>query len=284
MIDGEVDRGAVGTELRYFSPTVSATGLLDYDTSIKGLNIASLQGTWQIEEASVVNFLYDRRKTPLLMLGNALFFQDPTLALLPSLRALLETGLTADELRARVRSTTSDTTQALLGATTPINKTWQVGADVRLTDVGEILPVAVVLPSGQGRSRNVALGAQLIGTNLYSARDTHVLSASVLKGNNYSLTDPVTVTRFAGGLLSYNNSSQITEALLLEPSLKLYRQGQTGGVRTTRWTPGLRLTYRVLKQVALESELSAEFSHSTGPNLDETSHRTYYYLGGRYDF
>jgi tetratricopeptide (TPR) repeat protein len=284
VIDGEIDRNAVGTELRYFSPSVSATGIVDYDTSIRGVNIASLQGTWQLEEASVVNFLYDRRKTPMLMMGNALFFQDPALALLPSLRALLDTGLSIDELRARVRSTTSDTTQALLGATTPINKTWQVGADVRLTDVGEVLPVAVILPSGQGRSRNVAIGGQLIGTNLYSQRDTHVLSATVLQGTNYSLTDPVTVSRYAGGLLSYNNSSQVNETLLLEPSLKLYRQGQTGGVRTTRWTPGLRLTYRVLKQVAIESELSAEYSRTTGPGLDETSHRTYYYVGGRYDF
>ena len=152
----------------------------------------------------------------MLMMGNALFFQDPTLALLPSLRALLDTGLSIDELRARVRSTTSDTTQALLGATTPINKTWQVGADVRLTDVGEILPVAVILPSGQGRSRNVAIGGQLIGTNLYSQRDTHVLSATVLHGTNYSLTDPVSASRYAGGLLSYNNSSQVSETLLLE--------------------------------------------------------------------
>lgn len=283
-IDGETDRSAVGTELRYFSPSVSATAIVDYDTSIRGLNIASLQGTWQLEEASVLNFLYDRRKTPMLMVGNALFFQDPALALLPSLRALLDTGLTIDGLRARVRSTTSDTTQALLGATTPINKTWQVGADVRLTDVGEILPVAVILPSGQGRSRNVAIGGQLIGTNLYSQRDTHVLSATVLQGKNYSLTDPITVSRYAGGLLSYNNSSQVNETLLLEPSLKLYRQGQTGGLRTTRWTPGLRLTYRMLKQVAIESELSAEYSRTTGPGFDETSHRTYYYVGGRYDF
>jgi hypothetical protein len=284
MIDGEVDRSAVGSELRYFSPSVSATGIVDYDTSIRGLNIASLQGTWQVQETSVVNFLYDRRKTPLLMLGNALFFQDPASVLLPRLRDLLDTGVTLEDLRTRVRATTSNTTQALLGATTPINKTWQFGADVRLTDVGEILPVAVILPSGQGRSRNTAIGAQLIGTNLYSSRDTHVLSASILQGSNYSLTDPVTVSRYMGGLLGYNNSSQVNESLLLEPSIRFYRQGISGGVRTNRWTPGLRVTYRVLKQLAIESELSAEYSKTTGPNRNETSHRTYYYVGGRYDF
>lgn len=283
IIDSEVDRSALGTEMRYFSGGVSATGILDYDQTLRGLNIASLQGTWQIEETSVINFLYDRRKTPMLMLGNALFFQDPTLPLAARLRDLLATGVTIDELRSRVHATTSNTTQGLLGATVPINKTWQIGADVRLTDVGEILPVAVILPSGQGRSRNTALGTQLIGTNLYSARDTHVLGASWLRGSNYSLTAP-TIDRYTGQLLTYNNSSQVSEGLLLEPSLKYYRQSDSAGVRVTRWTPGLRVTYRVLQQVSVESELSAEYSKSSGPTRNESSNRYYYYLGGRYDF
>jgi tetratricopeptide (TPR) repeat protein len=284
MIDGEVDRSAVGTEMRYFNGGVSATGILDWDQAIRGLNIASLQGTWQFEDNSVVNFLYDRRKTPLLMLGNTLFFQDPALPLATRLRDLLDSGATLDSLRDRVRATTSNTTQGLLGATVPINKTWQVGADLRLSDVGEILPVPDILPSGQGRSRNAAVGAQLIGSNLYSARDTHVLGLSLMRGSNYSLTEPVTVARYNAQLVSYNNSSQVNELLLVEPSLRWYRQTDNTGVRIVRWTPGLRLSWRVLQQLALESELSAEFSKSSGPNRNETSDRFFYYLGGRYDF
>jgi len=84
MIDGELDRNAVGTELRYFNGGASATGILDWDRSIRGLNIASLQGTWQLENGTVLNLLYDKRKTPLLMLGNALFFQNPALPLVTS--------------------------------------------------------------------------------------------------------------------------------------------------------------------------------------------------------
>ncbi|MBX3606628.1 MAG: hypothetical protein KF788_15220 [Piscinibacter sp.] len=284
VIDGEVDRNAVGTEMRYFNGGVSATGILDWDQALRGLNIASLQGTWQFEDNSVINFLYDRRKTPLLMLGNTLFFQDPNLPLVTRLRDLLAAGATLDSLRDRVRATTSNTTQGLLGATVPLNKTWQVGADVRLTDVGEILPVADILPSGQGRSRNAALGAQLIGSNLYSARDTHVLGLSLMRGSNYSLTDPVTQSRYDAQLVSYNNSSQVTALLLVEPSLRWYRQTDNAGVRIVRWTPGLRVSYRVLQQLALESELSAEFSKSSGPSRNETSDRVFYYLGGRYDF
>ncbi|MFT3954408.1 MAG: tetratricopeptide repeat protein [Piscinibacter sp.] len=283
LIDSETDRSAIGTELRFFSGGVSANGILDYDEAIKGVNIASLQGTWQMEDNSVVNVLLDRRKTPLLALGNALFFQDPSAANpATSIKDLLA-GSTLDALRRVVRATTSNTIQGLLGATTPINANWQVGADIRLTDVGEIPPVAVILPNGQGRNRNHALGGQLIGTNLYSQRDTHVISASWQRGTSYGLGGTNTL-RYSGKLISYNNSSQVSEELLLEPSLRFYLQNDNSGVKLTRWSPGLRATYRVLKQVAIESELSGEYSKSSGPSRTETANRLFYYLGGRYDF
>lgn len=285
LIDGEVDRSAFGTEMRFFSGGVAANGILDYDEAIKGLNIASLQGTWQMEDNSVVNVLFDRRKTPLLMLGNALFFQappppgsDPA----KRLSDLLATS-TLEALRDRVRGTTSNTTQGLIGATTPVNKNWQVGADVRLTDIGTILPVASIQFPGQGRNRNTSVGGQVIGTNLYSARDTHVFGASWQRGTSYTLAGD-TAFRYNGALLSYNNSSQVTEMMLLEPSLKYYLQTDSVGSRTSRWSPGLRVTYRALKQLSIESELSGEYSKSSGPNGTETSSRLFYYLGGRYDF
>jgi tetratricopeptide (TPR) repeat protein len=283
LIDGEVDRSAFGTEMRFFSGGVSANGIIDYDEAIKGLNIASLQGTWQMEDNSVVNVLFDRRKTPLLMLGNALFFQDPTQPQLAMrLKDLLATS-TLEALRDRVRGTTSNTTQGLIGATTPVNKNWQVGADVRLTDIGTILPVPSIQFPGQGRNRNTSVGGQVIGTNLYSVRDTHVFGASWQRGTSYTLAGD-TAFRYNGTLLSYNNSSQVTEMLLLEPSLKYYLQTDSVGARTSRWSPGLRVTYRALKQLSIESELSGEYSKSSGPNGTETSSRLFYYLGGRYDF
>ena len=283
LIDSETDRSAIGTELRFFSGGVSANGILDYDEAIKGVNIASLQGTWQMEDNSVVNVLLDRRKTPLLALGNALFFQNPNLANPATSVKDLLAGSTLDALRRTVRATTSNTIQGLLGATTPINANWQVGADIRVTDVGEIPPVVEILPQGQGRNRNHALGGQLIGTNLYSLRDTHVISASWQRGTSYGLGGTNTL-RYSGKLISYNNSSQVNEELLLEPSLRLYLQTDSAGTKLTRWSPGLRVTYRVLKQVSIESELSGEYGKSSGPARNESASRLFYYLGGRYDF
>jgi hypothetical protein len=62
-VDGLVDRRALGTEMRYFDGGLSLSGQLDQDLLLKGLNIASLQGTWQREGGTVFNLLLDRRKT-----------------------------------------------------------------------------------------------------------------------------------------------------------------------------------------------------------------------------
>ena len=296
MIDSEVDRRAVGVELRYFSPSVSVSGTLDYDTLIKGLNIASLQGTWQSPENTVVNVLVDRRATPILQLGNALFFGLPLPAptdfdpngtrLATSLKDLLKNGYTVGSLRDSVKATTTDTTQGLIALTTPINANWQVGGDVRMTNLGALPPIQDILPNGQGSSKNHSFGGQVIGTNLYSVRDTHVLSVSFLKGSSEALnpTSGNSTLSYTGQLVSYNNSSQWNENWLFEPSMKFYFQKDNTHLKTSRYGPGLRVTYRAAKRFSVESELSGEYSKVTGPTRNEKANRYFYYVGIRYDF
>lgn len=272
-VDGALDRRGLGTELRLLAGPVTAMGTLDYDPTYKKLNIASLQATWQGADNTIVNALYDRRATPMLMLGNSLFFQNPVLQVQArSLYELLKSQ-SLDVLRAQVRDTTAFSTQGMLSVTHPLNTHWQVGADIRLTNVGALLPVPDILPNGQPGTGNVwSLGSQLIGTNLYSPRDTHVVLLTLLKGPTYS-----------GQLLSYNNSSALGEGWLLEPSLRFYAQQEDSGNHTQRWAPGLRASKRATGKLVLEGELSMEFSKSDGPNRSESSNRSFYYLGLRYD-
>ena len=270
-VDGLVDRLALGTELRYFNGGLSLSGQLDQDLLLKGLNIASLQGTWQRDGGTIFNLMLDRRKTPLLMLGNALFFGGGAATRMSD---LLTAGQTAETLRQQVRDTTADAMQASVGVTTPLSTQWQMGVDVRYTNIGAIAPVTDLLPQGQPSSGDIwSAGLQFIGSNLYSARDTHVLIVNFITGPT-----------FQGQLLSYNNSSVLVPGLQLEPSFKYYRQSTSEQVVSTRWSPGLRLTWRPQPSLALESELSLESSKTTSPLRNESSTRTYYYLGGRYDF
>jgi tetratricopeptide (TPR) repeat protein len=274
VIDGEVDRSALGTELRYFSDGIALSGQLDYDQMLQGLNIASLQGSWQFPDSTVVNFLLDRRATPIRALGNALFFQDPMLpAPARNLQELLATT-PIDLLRGQVNGITSFQSQGMLGFTTPVAPNWQAGANLNYTNVDEIKPVAVILPNGQPSTGNLwSLGLQLIGSNLYSTRDTHVFSASYLTGPTYN-----------GTLLSYNNLTGINEDWQAEPSLRYYTQTDSFGNTMNRWMPGMRMTYRIAKRVSLEGELSMEIADSKGPTRNESTERMFFYVGGRFDF
>lgn len=273
-IDGEVDRRALGTEMRYFSSGVSLSGQLDYDQVLNGLNIVAVQGNWQLSDTTVYNFLYDRRSAPMRTLGNILFFQDPAL-LAPARRISDLLGTTSIEvLRDQVNGITALQNQAMVGVTTPMSSNWQVGSNVNYTNIGAIQPVAVILPNGQASTGDLwSLGLQMIGSNLYSVRDTHVFNLSLLSGPTYN-----------GKLLSYNNLSGVNEHLHIEPSLRYYTQTDNTDTTTVRWTPGIRMTYRLVKQVSMESELSYEIAERTGPMVAETSRRLFYYLGARYDF
>jgi hypothetical protein len=274
MIDGEIDRQAVGTELRYFSGGVSMFGQIDYDQMLKGLNIVSLQGNWMFPDTSMINFMYDRRSTPFRSLGNILFFQDPTAPTLArTITDLLQTN-SIGTLRDQVNAITATQTQAMGGFTTPIARNWQTGANVTYTNIGEIAPVPIILPNGQPSTGDLwSMGFQLIGSNLYSVRDSHVYSATFLSGPTYN-----------GTLLSYNNLSSLSEKWQLEPSIRYYTQTDNSDNKMVRWTPGMRVTYRVRKQVSIESELTYEISDIHGPLKMESSTRLFYYLGARYDF
>ncbi|MBL8289455.1 MAG: outer membrane protein assembly factor BamD [Rubrivivax sp.] len=273
-IDGEIDRRAVGTDWRYADGGLSGTAQIDYDVLLRGLNIASVQGSWQRPDNSVFTFLYDRRKQPLLSLGNTLFFVDPNLATRPTTITELLATSSIEALRERARMITATSTQGALGFTTPVSKSWQVGLDIRLSNTTAVAAVADILPTGLPSTGDIwSLGGQLIGTNLYSARDTHVFIANAVRGPT-----------FHGELISYNNASTLSEQWQLEPSLKVYRQNDDTGLKMTRWTPGLRVTWRVVKQVAVESEVSVESAKTSGPNRSESSSRTFYYLGARFEF
>ena len=122
------------------------------------------------------------------------------------------------------------------------------------------------------------LGTQLIGSNLYSTRDSHVLNFTLLTGPTYTAR-----------LWSYNNLSAIEPGWQLEPSLRYYSQNDSNGIRNQRLTPGLRLTFRPIPEVSLESELSYEQSRTDTPSPLPApgivrSNRIFYFLGARYDF
>ncbi|HSC94251.1 MAG TPA: hypothetical protein VLC73_04740 [Burkholderiales bacterium] len=267
--DGLVDRRAVGTEMRYFRGGTSLFSLLDYDTSYQEWNIAMLQATWQSEGRTTLNLLYDRRKAPVLTTTNAIFGQPTT-----SIETLLQT-LTEEQIRQQARDVTATATQALIGLTTPVSPHWQLGADARMTNVGALPSVVVngiTIPAQPATGNIYSYDVQAIGSNLYSSRDTNVFAATY-----------ITAPTFDGYQLSYNNLSLLQGRWTVEPSLRYYSQKDTQDVKLDRWTPGLRLTYRVRESFALEAEFTWEKTRTVGPTSRDDTTRGFFYVGYRWD-
>ncbi len=278
-IDGQTDRRAVGLDMRYFDAGLFVSTNFDYDVKLRAVNIAAIQGTWQQLDSdgnmgTTVNLMLDRRAQPLLTLGNALFFQDPNGTIIPVRLSDALALRDIETLRNNVRNTTAYSTQGVLGVTTPLNKHWQAGGDVRLTKIDAIAPVADILPLGQAATGNIwGFGGQLIGSNLYSERDTHVFSTSLQRAPTFN-----------GVLAMYNNVSAVGDGWQVEPSFQIYRQTSLDGMKLSRLKPGVRVTWRVNPSAVLESALDYEVTSITTPIRNEKSNRVFYYLGGRYEF
>ena len=264
---------AIGADLRYFKGGLSASSQLDYDLMIKKVNIASIQGNWQVNDMTSFNVLLDRRTTPILTLGNILFFQ--TTATAKRVSDLLGTQ-TVEQLRETVNVNTAYQNQFRIGATRVLNANWQTGADFGVSNVDEIKPNQENLTGSPASGNLWSTSVQLIGSNLYSLRDTHVFNVSFLGSPNDH-----------GVLMSYNNLTSLGEKWQLEPSVKYYTSSSNqSGTRDT-WTLGMRGTFRVRNQVSLESEVTYELTDAVGTttsNSNSNSSSTNYYLGARVDF
>jgi len=147
------------------------------------------------------------------------------------------------------------------------------------------VPEVVGFEQGRPATGDIyTLSGQLIGLNLYSPRDTHVLATSVISS-----------PALKGLLLSYNNSSVAREVWQLEPSLQYYRDRNPEGSTNERWTPGFRLTYRGWQRWALETSITYELGRASRVTVDpndptltvttkESSSRVNYSLGARFEF
>lgn len=281
MIDGEVDRRAVGADLRYFTQNASLMGSTDYDVIFKKLNVASLQGMYMAEDNTTVNGLYERRALTPAALSQTLFFQFQDFVdagLIPqTINDLKNHGYSVDQLHELVRSNVSYWTHAMLSVTRPVTTQWQAGATVDLNRTGPIAPNPV-LPTGQpdsGQSRTLSLLA--IGSNLYSERDTNVFTASVMRGRMVKTY-----------MLNYNNMTPLGDAWQVEPGLRWQRnvsQDLTSGlnITTVAWGPGLKASFKPRPNVTLESNLNVDYTRTEGTSIDRSTRYTYF-LGYRYDY
>lgn len=264
--DGITDRRALGGEVRYFDANSSLYSLVDYDIYFRTLNTLLVQGNWQSSAGTSYNLLLDRRKTPSLQITNALTGETTT-----SIKTLLETRSEA-EIKQLAEMRTQDSTMLSVGLTHPWNTTWQVGGDIRMTNVSG-MPASGSLPATASTGNEFAYTLQAIGSNIFSLRDVTVLSASQLDGSTYS-----------GQSFSVSNRTTLQEKWTVDASLRLYRQKDNLGTKLTRLSPTLKVAYQWKEKISFEAEGGMEINDTQSPTLQEKTNRKFYSVGYRWDF
>jgi len=287
MVNGIVDRRAVGTELRYAANGKNAFGLVDYDVSYGVLNIAMLNGTW-VTEGTTFTLLADHRRTPYLQTTNALFGSPgASLSMVNSTNEAL--------LRAQAKSVTATSDLFLAGVLHAVSKDWQIGGDVRLNRIAgtSASNCLVILPGTStlflnpnattdslcslqalpGTGNIWTYTAQAIGANFPFENTTFVANASYISSPAYR-----------GESLTLNFLGRLGSKWQLDHFVILYHQKDSSGVELYRVTPTIRMDYRFLDSWNFEASGGYEQTLTDSPTQKDTTSRQFFFLGLRWDF
>jgi len=165
MVAGIVDRRAVGVETHYFDAKSNYMGLLDYDTLFRAVNFATFQGNWTTIAGGNYNLLLDHRKSPPLQITNALLGQP-----VQSIAALLQSGVSADTLRADAEALTATSNLFLLGMTQSYSSHWRMGGDFRVANTSGTAAVGAA-PAIPASGNSYIYTVQAIANSLFLEND-----------------------------------------------------------------------------------------------------------------
>jgi tetratricopeptide (TPR) repeat protein len=264
---GETDRAAVGAEVRYFDPNRTLYAVVDYDPTFRAVNIAMAQGSWQFGNGTAVNLLADYRRTPTLQLTNLLLVAPNG-----DFDAIVD-RIGIDAARDMAKAVTPIAKVFLVGATHQFTPQWQIGLDVRLSNLSGT-PATELVPAQGGTGNVYTYTLQAIGTSLVPTwRDILVVNGSVLDGK--------LIDGWQAGI-DYRFSPR--EPLTIQPMYRYYQQEDSLGARLLRHMPGVRVIYYVRERFSLEGEYAMERSRTTGPAVTDESTRHFWYVGWRWDF
>ncbi len=167
---GLTDRRSIGLETRYSQPGRTAVMLIDYDTYFAQLNSATLIGNAKVGQSWILGFDADHRRSPLLLLSNALIGQSATT--LPELAAVYSTA----QIKQLALDRTATSNTYVLSGSRPLGERWQLMMNVGGTQLSAT-PASggVAATPSTGFDKDATL--QVSGSSLLQAGDLHVFSA-----------------------------------------------------------------------------------------------------------
>lgn len=210
--------------------------------------------------------MVDRRKSPVMQTTNALIGEPAS-----AIDTLLQT-LSEDEIRKYAVARSADTAFYLAGVTRPLSSKWQIGGDIRLSDISGT-EAAGSLPAMTGPGKTWTYNAQAIGTGLFTSRDSNMFALSVIRGSSYD------------GFSAFLSNRTLSEShWTFDSALRWYQHEDSNSTTLVRLTPTFRSGYRFNDRTMIESELGLERTTTKGNYGSEQITRRFFYAGYRWDF
>ena len=176
-----LDREAAGYDLRFFHKRGNFYHTLDYDLAFDSLNLLMLRGQFNFNERHSVNAYYDRRRSPLLELNNALLSRPQA----GSVDELL-TELDEEALRALALDNTGETRSYSVGYWYNYSDRFQYSLDwSRSSQLFHFLGAdGETLESEE--DDQTYLSMQLVTGNWLQMRDNYIVNLRYSDTQNYS--------------------------------------------------------------------------------------------------
>lgn len=250
MIDGLVNRRALGNETRYFGEGHSLLTLLDYDVEYRALNRALALATWNPFKPTTLNATVDYGYSPLLTLRNALISQPDY----SSIKQLQQTYSNA-EIARLAQDRTAKYRSILVSVTQQLDAFTQLYGSVGQYYYG-------AMPASGGVEAMPATGGeydyslQYIRTSLLQENDTHTF------GLRYS--DSGSARRGAFGI----DARYSWGGWRLNPRFWIERRNNLSD-DSSEWVyrPGVRVEYSFLRRYHLEFDASSDIYRGRIPEI-----------------
>jgi hypothetical protein len=263
---GTTDRQAIGTEIRYFRPGRTFVGLIDYDIHFQDLNNVLLLGTIELPARWTASINLDHRKSPGLMIRNAMVGQPVTKF------DQLFGFFTLEEIEQLARDRTAESDVYTLSISRPFGERWNWSLDLSSLSVTGT-PASGGVEATADSGTDIVVSTQTIGYGLFGRGDVSSIGLLYQSGEQ---SDAMS--------LGLNTQFPVGRSWRLGPRLRVdQRQFHTDGSEQLLYAPGLRVDLR-WQRMSLEFEGGAEFAARQIGNAAQDTTRYYLSLGYRYDF
>lgn len=273
--DTLVDRRAVGSEMRYYSPSLTLLGLADYDVFYEEMNIGMLLANWTLKNQVTLNATIDVRKVPPLTTRNALIGQTTGPAAAPVPVEEMETLRTLysdEEIYQLARDRTAEIRTVTLGASSPITKRLRLAGDLSMMNTSATVESGGVIAT-PATDDEYFLNMQLIGTGVLNGDDLSTLGIRLS-----DTTTAESVGIFASSRLPVGRHWRFYPRLRLD-----HRTWKATEDTQLSTGPSLRIEYN-LNKLIFQGEIGGEWVNRELPDDTERSLGVYGSIGYRYEF